>query len=160
MRKIKAQLISKENFSPYGTFSAMIEPSGNHLGSFYHDRVMFPVSGNVPFAFSALVSEKPEKMIITAAEYHNYTGEGVLPLDDDVVIHVAPPSNKPVPELTEAFIVPRGTFVHLNIGVWHMAALPIHKDKVHVLIALPERTYFNDCTVVEYSPEEQFEIQI
>jgi ureidoglycolate lyase len=160
MRKIKAQLISKENFSPYGTFSAMIEPSGNHLGSFYHDRVMFPVSGNVPFAFSALVSEKPEKMIITAAEYHNYTGEGVLPLDDDVVIHVAPPSNKPVPELTEAFIVPRGTFVHLNTGVWHMAALPIHKDKVHVLIALPERTYFNDCTVVEYSPEEQFEIQL
>lgn len=160
MRTLKAQLISKENFSLYGTFSNMLEPKGNHLGSFYHDGVLFPVSGNMPLAFSTLVSDKQEPMVITSAEYHNYTGEGVLPLDDDVVIHVAPPSNKPVPDLTEAFIVPKGTFVFLNAGVWHLAALPVHKDTVHILIALPERTYFNDCTVVEYAPEDQFEIQI
>ena len=160
MRIIKAKPITKENFSLYGTFSNMIEPAGNHLGTFYFDRVLFHVSGKMPFAFSALVSNKPEQMVITAAEYHNKTAEGVLPLDDDVVIHVAPPSKETVPELTEAFIVPKGTFVMLNTGVWHMAALPIHNDKVHVLITLPERTYFNDCTVVEYGPEDQFEIQL
>ena len=51
--------------------------------------------------------EKPEKIIVDAAEFHNYTGEVLLPLDDDVVIHVAPPTKEPVPELTEAFIVPK-----------------------------------------------------
>lgn len=39
-----------------------------------------------------------------------------------------------------------------------MAALPIHKEKAHVLIVLPERIYMNDCTVVQYSEEQQFEI--
>lgn len=160
MRKIKAKPISIENFNKYGSFYSITEPTGNNLGSFYHDHVLFPVSGNMPVAFSALVSNKPEKMIVSAAEYHNTTSEGILALDDDIVIHVAPPSNKPVPELTEAFIVPKGTMVILNVGVWHLAALPINKEEVHILIVLPERTYFNDCTVVEYTSEEQIEIEL
>ncbi|MDF2613332.1 MAG: ureidoglycolate hydrolase [Clostridia bacterium] len=160
MRKIKAKPITRENFTPYGSFYSITEPTGHNLGAFYHDHVLFPVSGHMPIAFSALVSEKPEKMVVTAAEYHNTTAEGVLPIDDDVILHVAPPSNKPVPELTEAFIVPKGTMVKLNTGVWHLAALPIHQDKVHVLIVLPERIYFNDCTVVEYAPEDQIEIAL
>lgn len=160
MRRIKAVPITKDNFAQYGSFDSILNPTGNHLGTFYPDKVLFPVSGDMPVAFSALESEKPEKMIVSAAEYHNTTGEGILALDDDVVIHVAPPSNKPVPELTEAFIVPQGTMVKLNTGVWHLAALPIHKDKVHVLIVLPERIYMNDCTVVEYEERDQIEIQL
>ena len=76
----------------------------------------FPVSGNLPIAFSPLVVNKGE-MLVTQAEYHDTTCEGVLPLDDDVVIHVAPTTKEPVPELTEAFIVPKGTMVKLNVGV-------------------------------------------
>lgn len=34
-----------------------------------------------------------------------------MALDDDVVLHVAPPSKEPVPELTEAFLIPKGTMV-------------------------------------------------
>lgn len=60
------------------------------------------VSGNMPIAFSPLVVRKPEKMIVLMAEFHNTTGEGVLCLDDDVVLHVAPPSKEPVPELTKS----------------------------------------------------------
>ena len=160
MRTIKAKPISTENFAPFGSFFSIVRPEGASLGDFYHDKVMFPVSGAVPVTFSSLVSRKPEKMVVTAAEYHNTTGEGILALEDDVVIHVAPPSNKPVPELTEAFIVPAGTMVRLNTGVWHLAALPVHKDVVHVLIVLPERTYFNDCTIVEYKEEDQVEITL
>ncbi|WP_069998975.1 ureidoglycolate lyase [Cellulosilyticum sp. I15G10I2] len=160
MRKIQAKPISAENFKSYGSFYSITHPTGHNLGDFYHDHVLFPVSGDMPIAFSALVSKKPEKMIVTAAEYHNTTAEGVLPLDADVILHVAPPSNKPVPELTEAFIVPMGTMVKLNTGVWHLAALPIDKEEVHVLIVLPERIYFNDCTIVEYATEDQIEIEL
>ena len=47
------------------------------------------------------------------------------------------------------FYVPRGTFVALRPGVWHHAPFVVNNPVVHVLIVLPERTYANDCTVVE-----------
>lgn len=160
MKTIQVKPLTAENFKPYGTFSNMLEPTGPHLGDFYNDQVEFPVSGDLPVAFSPLISRKPEKMIVTTVEYHNTTCEGVLPLDDDAILHVAPASKEPVPELTEAFYVPQGTMVKLNVGVWHLAALPVHKDIMHVMIALPERIYMNDCTVVEYQPEDYVEIQL
>ena len=113
MYTIKAKPITTENFKPYGTFASMLEPTGPSLGDFYNDQVEFPVSGNLPIAFSPLVVHKGE-MLVTMAEYHDTTCEGVLPLDDDVVLHVAPATKEPMPELTEAFIVPKGTMVKLK----------------------------------------------
>ena len=82
-------------------------------------------------------------------------------LDDDAVIHVAPPSKRViVPEKTEAFIVPKGTLVRLNTGVWHLAALPVHAQLLHVMIILPERVYANDCTVCDYPEDRQVLIEI
>ena len=106
MRTIKVKELTAENFKHYGSFASMVNPEGPSLGDFYNDQVEFPVSGNLPIAFSPLVSRKPEKMIITTVEYHNTTCEGVMPLDDDAILHVAPASKDPVPELTEAFYVP------------------------------------------------------
>ena len=160
MYTIKAKPITAENFKAYGTFASMVNPEGPSLGDFYNDQVEFPVSGNLPIAFSPLVSRKPEKMIITTVEYHDTTCEGVLPLDDDAILHVAPASKYPVPELTEAFYVPKGTFVKLNVGVWHLAALPVHNDIMHVMITLPERIYKSDCVVVEYNEEDYIEIEM
>ena len=99
-------------------------------------------------------------MIVSKAEYHNTTQEGILCLDDDVVIHVAPAGKEPVPELTEAFVVPKGTLVRLHTGTWHLSAMPINKDVAHVLIVLPERIYFNDCIVVDYPEEDWVEIEL
>lgn len=160
MNKIKAKPISIESFAPYGSFTSILNPVGNHLGDFYHDQVILPVSGDVPVAFSPLRIPKPKKMIVAAAEYHDTTGEGIVIMDDDAVIHVAPPSKEPTPELTEAFIVPKGTLVKLNTAVWHMGAIPINKEVLHVLIILPERIYKADCTVVEYEPKLQLEIEL
>ena len=75
-----------------------------------------------------------------------------------MVIHVAPAGKEPVPELTEAFLVPKGTMVCLNTGVWHLSAIPVNKEVAHVLIVLPERIYNNDCVVVPYPEENQIEI--
>jgi len=104
------------------------------------------------------VMHRAEHMTVDAAEYHNTTGEGILPIDDDIVIHVAPPSGEPVPELTEAFVVPRGTMVFLNLGVWHYGGYALDADEAHVLIVLPQRIYKNDCTVVHYQEKDRMEI--
>ena len=160
MRKIKVQKLTVEAFRPYGSFCSITDPEGFCLGDFYNDQVLFPVSGNFPVAFSPLVMHKPEKMIVTVAEYHNTTGEGVVVMDDDVIIHVAPAGNEPVPELTEAFLVPKGTVYALNTGVWHYGGFPVNKEEAHVMIILPQRIYMNDCVVVEYAPEDQVEIEM
>ena len=162
MLKIKAVPITVENFRPYGSFASMLEPAGNCFpgdATFYPDQVELNVQGGKPVTFSPLTVKKPERMIVRQAEYHNFTGEGVFVIDDDAVIHVAPPSNKViVPEKTEAFIVPKGTLVKLNTGVWHLAALPVHNALLHVMIVLPERVYANDCIVCDYPEDRQFEI--
>ena len=162
MITIKARPITDENFRAYGSFASMLDPKGNCFpgdATFYPDQVELNVQGGRPVTFSPLTVKKPERMIVTRVEYHNYTGEGVFVIDDDAIIHVAPPSNHViVPEKTEAFIVPRGTLVKLNTGVWHMAALPVHNDILHVMIILPERVYANDCTVCDYPEDRQVEI--
>ena len=160
MRSIRAKKLTNENFREYGEFYDMLHPSGNHIGDFYRDHVLYHTSGRMPVAFSVYVATKAEEMIVDSVEYHDYTGEISMPLDGDIVLHVAPASKEPVPELTEAFIVPKGTLVKLNPGVWHLAAMPIDQDKVNVLIVLPERTYKNDCVVVDYQPKEQIKITV
>ena len=160
MKTIKAKPITVENFSYYGQFTSLLDPSGYSLGDFYHDRVRMNMAGNMNLAFSPLVVHKSEPRIVSQAEYHNTTQEGILCLDDDVILHVAPPSKEPVPELTEAFIVPKGTLVCLNLGVWHLSAMPVNLETAHVLIVLPERIYLNDCIVVDYPAEKQVMIEI
>ena len=162
MRTIQAVPITVENFRPYGSFASMTNPAGNCFpgdATFYPDQVEMNVQGGRPITFSPLTVKKPEKMVVTQAEYHSYTGEGIMVLDDDAIIHVAPPSNRViVPEKTEAFIVPKGTLVKLNTGVWHMAPLPVNNEMLHVMIILPERVYANDCFVCAYPEDRQVEI--
>ena len=158
MKQIKAKPITAENFKEFASFTDLLNPEGYSLGDFYQDRLKMHSSGNMQITFSPLLVHKPEKMVVTSAEYHNYTQEGVLCLDDDVIVHVAPAGKDPVPELTEAFLVPRGTMVVLNTGAWHLSAIPVNKELAHVLIVLPERTYFNDCVVVDYPEDKWVEI--
>ena len=77
-----------------------------------------------------------------------------------MVLHVAPATKESVPELTEAFIVSKGTMVKLNVGVWHLVAMPINLDTAHVMITLPERIYKTDCVVVDYQPEQYVKIEL
>jgi ureidoglycolate lyase len=159
MRTISVNVLTKESFSDFGSFYNMLEPDGHTLGDFFHDHILMPVSGNMPVGFSSMVVTEAEgKMLVKKAEYHNTTCEVLMPLDDDIIIYTAPPSIKPVPDKTEAFLVPRGTIVMMNAGVWHFTPFPVRQKKCHVLVALPERTYAADCTIVDYTPDEYIEI--
>ena len=129
------------------------------IHQFFPDRLT--ADSNHRVGYSPIVVKKPEKMVITQQEYHTTTWEMILPLDDDMILHVAPASaGTPVTQLAQAFLVPKHTLVKMNSAIWHLAPLPAYKDRLTAMIILPECTYANDCTVVDLPPEQQFEITL
>ncbi len=163
MKKIKAQPITHENFAPFGQFYTMDKPEGYGLSgeihTFYPDRLTADCSHRV--GYSPITVTKPEKMIITQQEFHTTTWEMILPLNDDMILHVAPASaGKPVTEYVKAFKVPVNTLVKINAAIWHLAPLPANKKELKAIIILPECTYANDCTVVDLKKDEQYEIEL
>ncbi len=161
MHQIKVQKLTHEAFAPFGQFYTMDTPEGyalcGALHSFYPDRLTADNMGRV--GYSPIVVKKPERMVITQQEYHTTTWEMILPLDDDMILHVAPASaGTPVTHLAQAFLVPKHTLIKMNAAVWHLAPLPAGKDQLTAMIILPECTYANDCTVVDLTAQQQFEI--
>ena len=147
MKTIKAEPITNEAFAPFGQFYTMDKPEGyalcGEIHKFYPDRVN--ADSNHRVGYSPIVVKKPEKMVITQQEYHTTTWEMILPMDDDMILHVAPASAK-------------HTLVKMNAAIWHLAPLPANNDQLTAMIILPECTYANDCTVVDLNEEQQFEI--
>ena len=112
MKKIKAEAITHENFAPFGQFYTMDKPQGyglcGELHTFYPDRITADCNHRV--GYSPLTVKNPDRMIITQQEYHTSTWEMILPLNDDMILHVALASaGKPVTEYAKAFIVPANT---------------------------------------------------
>ncbi len=163
MREIKVEKLSLESFSPYGYFVNMINPDKIHFGNppieFYRDMLQLNLSGSSIASFSICrVEKRPE--IIDTIEYHSSCGEGILPLDSDILIHVAHATKKDVIPLDDfrVFSVPKGTLIILKPGVWHHAAFVDGGSYANVLIVLPERTYAKDCTVENLSEEDKIKI--
>ena len=162
MRTIKVEPLTRETFAPFGQYYTMTSPDGypltGELHRFFPDRLVASQGTNV--AYSPLLVKKPTAMHVTQVEYHTTTAELILPLNDDMILHVAPPSaGKPLPEHTHAFLVPHHTLIKMNACVWHLAPLPANADELCAMIVLPECTYINDCTVVDLKADEQFVIE-
>lgn len=161
MQKVKVIPLSHAEFAPFGQFYPMGQPDGHPLcgeiHKFFPDRIT--ADSNHRVGYSPIVVKKPDAMVIKQVEYHTTTWEMIMPLDDDMIVHCAPASGgTPVTELTKAFLVPKNTMIKMNAAIWHLAPLPATKDHLTALIILPECTYANDCTVVDLTPEQQFEL--
>lgn len=159
MKELRIQKLKHEVFEKYGSYHAMTDMDSERLGpppvEFYRDILQLELNHQNPsFSVTRLSSRH---MLAEKFEYHSATGEAFMPLDGDVVIHVAPAGkNDVVPyEKIEAFWVPQNTMVIIRPGVWHAAPFASEKSIVHVLVVLPERTYVNDCSVVLFSEEEK-----
>ena len=162
MRKIKVEKLTRESFAPFGAYYDFAHPDGyaleGEIHRFYPDRVRDAYQGHV--GFSAISVTRPERMVVRSIEYHTHTAEIIFPLNDDIILHVAPASNGvPVTHLTKAFLVPKNTMVQINPGTWHLCPLPAHEDVLQAMIVLPECTYANDCIVVALNDEQSFEIE-
>lgn len=164
MRKVSIKELSLESFAKYGTFANMINPDAEKIGAepieFFRDMVQLDLGSRTIASFSTCrVSKRPA--VVDVTEFHNYSCEGVLPLDADVLIHVAPaaPTGEMPLDKMEIFRVPKGTFVSMRPGVWHHAPFAYNTDVANVLIVLPERTYAVDCEVTEIPEKDRVHIE-
>ena len=161
-RTVQIETLEPARFAPFGSYANLIQPLGPQIGSspitFYRDMLPLELTGKNP-SFS-VCRVKARAGVIDVMEYHSSTGEGILPLDGDVLVQVAPatPRDAIFPaEEVRVFLVPKGTMLCLRPGVWHHAPFAL-EGVVNVLIVLPERTYANDCMLLELQHSERIRI--
>ena len=164
MRTIKVEELTQEAFAPFGAFAQMVNPVADKIGKepveFYRDMVQLHVSPESMLSYSTTRCV-PRPFIIDTLEFHSHCWEANLPLDNDIILQVAPATAKgePVPlDKMRAFLIPQGTLFTIKAGVWHWGPFAMHDKVANVLVNLPERTYFNDCTVVELPEEDRIQI--
>ena len=164
MLKIPVQELSLEKFRKYGDYASLTDDSFRAEGpgrsnEFYPDRIsLFLSPTTLPSASTCRVSK--DDPIISMVEYHQYTCEGLLPIDADCVIFVGPSGRNVDPKTIEAFHIPKGTFVKLNPGVLHGRQFVYDTDVAHILCLLPQRTYGNDMHATFLEGDDRIEIQI
>ena len=166
MKTARVEELSVEAFLPFGFFADLIDPSAEKIGAppveFFRDMVQQDLGSAGIASFSICRVEKREP-VVDVSEYHTGCGEGILPLDNDVLIHVGPatPNDSGCPtEQIRIFKVPKGTMVVLRPGVWHHAPFTLDDAPANTLIVLPERAYANDCEVAELEEAEQIRIEM
>ena len=148
MREIQPQALDQEAFRPYGDFIDLLRVpqvdrrEGDNI--FAPDLLKLHLDGRMPASVCVARVSECER-VISALEYHQFTCEGILPLDGDIDIFVGPSSFRVDLETVVAFRVPKGTFVRLNPGVLHGRQFVVDTPSVNVMILLPERTFGNDC---------------
>lgn len=162
MRKIKAQKLTRDAFRPYGDYVELLRPAsfyGDAPTAFTPDMLQLPLAQHDLASFSICrVVERPN--IVDTSEYHSAAWEGNIPLDGDIVVHVAPANRGQIEaDKFEAFIVPKGTMVTFKPGVWHFAPYAL-EGEVSTLVVLPERTYANDCVVLKHTDDQKLEIEM
>lgn len=152
MKKIEVQPLKDEIFRKYGVYQNLLDDEGMagrtfSMGSFRPDLVTLDFGNTTLPTISVCCISKKAKMVVDFLEYHQFTCEGILPLDDDIVIFVGLQAKGELStEGIQAFLVPQGTFVKMNPMVIHGVQFPIHKEKAHVACMLPGRTFHNDFT--------------
>ena len=159
MKIIRVQPLSEKKFAKYGEYQNLLDdaslseksifPSG-----FYADVLKLDFGTSSLPCVSVCQVGKTQRMVVTMLEAHQFTCEGLLPLDDDVIIYAGTPfpGKKFSVENVEAFYVPKGTFVKLNPFILHGTQFPAEKETAHVLCLLPGRTFRNDM-LAEMLPE-------
>lgn len=165
MRTVKSRELTVEDFLPYGTYANLIDPTSEKLGlppiEFFRDMVQQDLGTSGSASFSTCRVEKRD-LIVDVTEYHTHAAEGMFPIDNDILIHVAVATAAdgcvPLDKII-VFRIPKGTMVVIRPGVWHHAPFTVNDRAANVLIVLPERTYANDCNVFDISEQDRIRIE-
>jgi ureidoglycolate lyase len=168
MKEITCKKLSPELFGLFGSFADMINPQANKPASlplcdppieFFRDMLQTGL-GRDSVASFGVCRVSPRPPVIDASEYHDGACEALMPIDGDVVIHVAPAvaGNVFPGHAAEAFLVPKGTMVILRPGVWHHGPFTVGNETVSCLVALPERLYARDCVEIKLGETEKIKI--
>ena len=161
MRTIQVRKLSFEAFQKYGTFTPLLDPFAAEAAGpkdasavFFRDMLQQDLGGKEASYSVCRVLKRP--LLITDAEFHDFTCETAIPLDADAILWFAPatPGRDFPADKVEAFYVPRGVAVNCRPGVWHHAPYAVNTESLNVLVILPERTYARDtfCTPLPVPP--------
>lgn len=165
MTTLKVEELSLESFNEFGYYKDSINPTTEHFGmdpvEFYRDMLQLDLGTKSVVSFS-VCKVLPRDFEIVVSEYHSHCGEGILPLDNDIIIHVAPAAaNGDLPvEKMRVFKVPMGTMVILKPGVFHHAPWTTNEKPASSLIVLPVRTYANDCIVIDHKSNQKIKFTL
>lgn len=161
MKKINVEMLTPEAFAPFGSYVSILSPQGpclkGEFHTFYRDIALHYSDSGLPLGVSPL-AVRNHGFVVDGVEWHNHSCEGILPLNDDAILHVTPAGGEFDVTQTRAFFLPKGTYVSLRPGVFHLTPLPKEADVLHALILLPERTYANDFCFHALAEEEKFEL--
>lgn len=157
---IRIKKLDEKAFAKYGQFQNLLDDEALAARSifpygFFADVVKLDLGNTTLPTVSVCQAKKQEEKRITMLEAHQFTCEGLLPLDDDVVIFVGTPlpGRKFSVDTVEAFHVPQGTFVRLDPMILHGTQFAVNREIAHVACFLPGRTFKNDM-LAEFLPEE------
>jgi len=165
MKTVSVEVLTRESFSEFGSFRDMLNPMSEKLGAppveFFRDMLAQSLGLSSSASYSNCRVE-PRPFVIDSSEHHNTTMEMLMPLDGDTLMHFAPaslPGDGFPAAKTRVFRVPLGTMVVIKPGTWHHAPFCCGDRPVNVLVALPERTYVNDCQALRLEGEERISIK-
>jgi len=165
MRTTKVKELTLEAFWPYGFYANFIDPAAEKMGppplEFFRDMLQQDLGPSGRASFSTCRVEKRE-LVVDITEYHTCASEGMMPIDNDILIHVAPATaadgRVPLDRIV-VFRVPKGTMVVIRPGVWHHAPFTVNDAPANVLIVLPERIYANECTIFPLEENDRIRIE-
>ena len=161
MKEIKVQCLSDEAFRKSGVYQKLTADAEmkNRVipcGDFYPDLLTLDFGKTTLPTVSCCHVYKQDRMVVDFLEYHKYTCEGLVPLDDDVIIYVGVPEMGELRiENLEGFYVPKHTFVKLNPMIVHGGQYPVNEPEAHLICMLPGRTFQNDMVYLRIEEEDK-----
>ncbi len=133
MRKIKVQMVSQENFAPFGqVLETENRPYGGEAGMYNWYEKQAAVEGAEVVSVNLLTAIQRE-YVFDKFEAHSRTTETVLPLTDGLIV-VGIPAGLVTPERVQAFYVPVGKGISWAPGAWHYAPFPVGGDATCAVI--------------------------
>ncbi len=156
MQKIQVQMVTEENFAPFG---AVLETGnrafGGEAGMYNWYEKQASVEGAEVVSVNLLTAIQRE-YVFQKFEAHARTSETVLPLTGGLIV-AGVPAGDVTCDRVQAFYVPVGKGISWNPGAWHYAPFPIGGDATCAVI-FRHGTGADDAVFAELPEEMGFEL--
>ncbi len=162
-KRVNVQEARTDAISPYGEVAEIegrTPAFDSDVFSFWNDLSVGDISaGEVSFG---MVWTKPGSLSAPMLERHMKTTETIVPLDEDIVLVLAEPSDGETPDLNtlNAFRIRKGTAITLKKGTWHYVPLIPAQKEGRTLIVFRRGTPDDDLQVHEVLEKDNVKINV
>lgn len=156
MKKIKVQMLTEENFAPFGQ---VIQTEGHTPGGeagMYNWYEKLAQVDNAETVSVNLLTAIQREYAFKKFEAHDRTTETVLPLTGGLIV-AGIPAGEVTPDRVQAFYVPVGKGISWAAGAWHYAPFPVGGDATCAVI-FRHGTGGDDAVFAELPEEMGFEL--